>query len=271
MKRFIASLFAFSIAFPLLANAATLTVGIAPQRSTAELARLWSPILAYASKKADIKLKFATAPDAKTFKKRLAEGRYDIAYMDPYQYTIASQTPGYVAFAREHAKKGRGVVVVHKDSPIKSLAELGGQNLAFPSRSAFSESVMPRAMLAEENIAYNSEFGSSQDSIYLCVSHGIFAAGGGDLETLDNISPNIRKNLRVLWSSEGDMPYAIAAHPRTPADTVRKIQQILVGMTDDPNAKSLLDAMDFDGIQTASNDDWEVVHGKAGLLNELAN
>ena len=40
---------------------------------------------------------------------------------------------GYQAVARARDKRIRGIIVVPKDSPIESLAELDGKELAFPA------------------------------------------------------------------------------------------------------------------------------------------
>lgn len=117
----------------------TLIFGVVPQQSATQLAKLWPPILAALSENANYQLQFATAPDIPTFERRLKAGEYDIAYMNPYHYVVFHDSPGYLALAREKDKKLKGLLVVRKDSPIKSLAQLEGKTLAFPAPAAFAE------------------------------------------------------------------------------------------------------------------------------------
>lgn len=112
----------------------TLTVGIVPQQSASELARVWIPVLGALSERAGLSLRFATAPDIPAFEKRLAASAYDVAYMNPYHYSVFAQKPGYVAFAKEKGRRLRGLVVVRKDSMIKDMKELAGQQIAFRPR-----------------------------------------------------------------------------------------------------------------------------------------
>ena len=57
--------------------------GIVPQQAASKLARLWSPILKRISAKSGYKVVFKTAKNIPTFEKVLAEGGYDLSYMNP--------------------------------------------------------------------------------------------------------------------------------------------------------------------------------------------
>jgi phosphonate transport system substrate-binding protein len=78
-------------------------------------------------------LSFRTAKNIPEFEKQLAAGNYDFSYINPYYYTVFSQNPGYRAFGRQADKRIRGIMVVRKDNPIKSLKDLFGSTIAFPT------------------------------------------------------------------------------------------------------------------------------------------
>ena len=119
------------------AMAETLSFGIVPQQSAKKLAKLWTPIFQHLSEKTGTTIRFTTANNIPTFEERVRNGEYDIAYMNPYHYTVFSQKPGYEAIARQKDKRIKGIVVVSKDSDIKSLAELDKRKLAFPVTCGF--------------------------------------------------------------------------------------------------------------------------------------
>lgn len=271
MKRVIAALtLCVATGLPVVSSAEVLTFGIVPQQSASKLARLWSPVFSYLSDQSDITVRFATAKDIPTFEARLAEGKYDFAYMNPYHYTVFSQAPGYRAIARQKDKKIKGIVVVRKDSPLASLSELEGAELAFPSPAAFAASVLPRARLQRDNIHYQPNYVSSHDSVYLGVSKGVFPAGGGVMRTFNNTDPAVRENLKILWTTKTYTPHAIAAHPRVAADKVARLQQALLDMNEDERGKELLKTINFRGMQSASNEDWDDVRGLGiALLDDL--
>lgn len=261
--------FSFFFVAP-VSNANSLSFGIVPQQSAKKLARLWTPIFAYLSAKTGEDIRFSTANDIPTFEKRVAAGEYDIAYMNPYHYTVFHQVPGYEAVARQKDKRIKGIVVVRKDSVLNELTELDEEKLAFPSPAAFAASVVPRAQMDLKGMQITPQYVSSHDSVYLGVARGFFAGGGGVMRTFNNTTPEVREQLRVLWTTPPYTPHAIAVHPRVAPDVVEKLKQALLTMNDDPEGRSLLKTINFKGIELAENADWDDVRAlNITLLNDL--
>ena len=260
MRFYVRSVLILSILlFPAITSAEALTFGIVPQQSASKLARLWTPILQYLSDKSGVELQFSTAKNIPTFEKRLSDGQYDIAYMNPYHYTVFSEKAGYEAFARQKNKQIKGIVVVPKDATITSLTELDGASLAFPSPAAFAATLLPQANLNKENIRFTPRYVSSHDSVYLNVARGMFPAGGGVMRTFNNTDPEVREKLRVLWTTLPYTPHAIASHPRVKAVQVEHVKQALINMHQDPEGLKLLKTINFKGLEVASDADWDDV------------
>jgi phosphonate transport system substrate-binding protein len=237
----------------------TLSFGIVPQQSATKLARLWTPICKYLSKQTGYRFVFKTAKDIPTFEKRLAAGEYDIAYMNPYHYTVFSIDPGYRAIAKETNKHIQGIIVVKKDSPYQSIAELSGKTLAFPAPAAFAASVLPRAYLKTNQIEISPRYVRSHDSVYLTVSKGLYPAGGGIQRTFNNMPESIRQQLRILWKTPGYTPHAFAVHPRLPAAVVRDTAGALIAMSTNEEGGKLLKNLNFNPIGSAKDEDWDDV------------
>jgi phosphonate transport system substrate-binding protein len=258
---------------PALADNSTssYSFGVVPQQSASRLAKLWAPVFTYVRKQTGIKLQFKTAKNIPEFEKRLAAGDYDFAYMNPYHFTVFNQDPGYRAVAVRKGQPIKGIMVVRKDSPIKSLSELEGQTLAFPAPAAFAASVLPRAQLSLEKIAFTAKYVSSHDSVYLGVAKGLFPAGGGVKRTFNNTNPEVSDQLKILWTSKAFTPHAIAAHPSVDEKAFQLVQQTLVAMVNDPEGKALLTSLKIkNGLVAATDADWDDVRGLGiDLLNQL--
>ncbi len=252
--------------------AKTLTFGVVPQQSAGKLARNWGPILKYVEGKTGIALRFATAPSIPEFEKRMAQGEYDISYMNPYHYTVFHEAPGYEAFAKAKGKQIKGIVVVQKDSPIADLSELQGSVMAFPAPAAFAASVLPRAHLSNENIDVEPKYVSSHDSVYLSVARGLYPAGGGVMRTLNSIDEGIRDQLRILWTTEPYTSHALAAHPRVQSESVQKIQQALISLETTEEGQNYLKALSWKGVEAADDARWDDVRELGlDLLDLLIN
>ena len=250
--------------------AESMSFGVVPQQSAAKLAALWTPVLSYLSDKTDIELRFETATDIPTFERRLLQGKYDVAYMNPYHFTFFNEHRGYQALAHRNDKKIQGIVVVSKKSSITSLEELEGQEIAFPSPAAFAASLLPRGELRKKGINFTPKYVNSHDSVYKTVAKGFFLAGGGIGRTYNNISPDVRDTLRVLWKTDFYTPHAFAAHPRVEDDKQARLAKALADMANDPVGAQLLGTLSIKSLRQAQNSDWDDVRSlNLTLLNAL--
>jgi len=250
----------FLISFSLSANAQeSLSFGIVPQQSASKLAQLWGPIFKHVEKETGIEIRFSTAPDIPTFESRLAAGKYDLAYMNPYHYVVFSKNPGYNAFSKARDKSIRGIFVVRKDSEINELKSLNDSTLAFPAPAAFAASILTRAALVKNSVKFTPKYVSSHDSVYRTVAKGIYPSGGGVVRTFNNVAPEIRSQLKILWTSKGYTPHAIASHPRVDVSTVKVIQTALIEMEYQPSGKKLLQEIKIQGFEAGSDSDWNDV------------
>ncbi len=247
------------LAMPATAETQVLTFGIVPQQAPSKLAMLWGPILKELGERTGYRFVFKTAPNIPEFERRVADGEYDIAYMNPYHFTVFNEKPGYRALVRQADKRIKGILVVRKDSPIVALEELDGKQIAFPAPAAFAASVLPRSELSKNGISFEPKYVSSHDSVYRSVAKGLFPAGGGIQRTLNNVAPEVRDQLRVLWTTKGYTPHAIAVHPRLDAATVAEVKQALLGLNDSDTGRTLLAAIKFKGLESAVDTDWDDV------------
>lgn len=249
----------------------TLKFGVTPQLSAARLAEKWVPAIRHLADRTGLDLQFHTAKDILTFDRRIAEGEYDIAYMNPHYYTAVHKKPGYEAFARERDQRLVGIVVVHRDSAYRNLEDLAGTVLAFPTPFAFAASIVTRAELRARGIPFTAQFAAAHDSVYHAVAKGLVAGGGGVVRSLETVSPEIRGQLRVLWESRSFTPHPFAAHPRVPKEAVAKLQAAMVAMDADPEGAALLKNIRFKGIAAARDEEWEDVRAIGdNLLEELS-
>lgn len=248
-----------------------ITFAVVPQQTATDMATLWVPVLKYLEGKTGYSIRFQASRDMPTFEQRLDEGEFDIAYMNPYQYistrqTISTRKKLYDVFAKEKDRKLKGIVVVLANSPYKSIEELNNVTVAFPGPTAFAATMLPIAYMAQKNMAIKPAYVLSHESVYLAVAKGLYPAGGGIEKTLESAPIDIRQKLRILWTSQGFTPHAIAAHSRVPKEVVDKIAAVLFEMDKDPIALELLRGLNFKGIMPAKDDDYQDVRAIRSTL-----
>lgn len=234
--------------------------GVVPQLPPSKLLRNWGPLLAELEKRTGITIYFDTAKDIPTFEQRLAVGRYDMAYLNPYHYVSFDD---YRAIARS-THSMRGVIVAAKDPTrqIKSVTELKDQQIAFPSPGAFAASVVIQAELREAGIRFTPVYFDSHEAVYRAVRNGLVKAGSGIERTFDALGDTERNALVVIYKASKAFPsHPIAVHKRVGPATAKQIQDALVAIANDPDPKmrALLTQAGIANLVTATDADYNSV------------
>ncbi len=235
-----------------------LIFGVVPQQSAAKLAEQWQPLLDRWGELAGVELKFATARDIPTFEKRLAAGEYDVAYMNPYHFTLVNQTPGYTAIAHAKDKKITGILVTKADWK-GDLQDLQQQTIAFPAPRAFAASIINQSELTQKGIVFDTKYVGSHDSVYLGVAKGLYQAGGGVSRTFHSLNESVRNQLKILYKTAPYTPHAIAVSHSVVTETREALQNSIETLNRDAKAQGSFHLLNIKGFQHAEDKDWNDV------------
>lgn len=230
---------------------------IVPQQSATQLAKAWIPFIREVSQRVQLPIAFATAKDIPAFEMCLAQGAYELAYMNPYHFTVFQAKAGYRAFARQAKKRLQGLIVVRMDSPIKTLDDLVGAKFALPSPAAFGASVLPRAEMRSRGMVFEPSYVKSHDSVYRAVAAGLFPAGGGVTRTFNALDPKLRGQLRIVYRTKGYTPHAFAASPKVRDDDAVRIASAMAAIAE--TRPELVKAIGINAFEHAKDADWNDV------------
>jgi len=233
--------------------------GIVPQQVTSKLIKIWQPLLQHISIKTGVKLNFATGNNIPAFERNLENELYDFSYMNPYHYVKYEKLSHYRAFAKEANKKIQGIIVIRKNDPIKNLQFLSLKKVSFPSPKAFAATLLTQAELIKKNIKVMPIYVGSHDSVYFHVIQGNYLAGGGVPRTLNALQPEIRKQLKIIYTTNGYTPHAFTAHSRVPKNIVDKVRVALEQLSFSNEGRLLLNKLNFKKLQSANDSDWNDV------------
>ncbi len=243
-----------------LANPAendTYSFGVVPQFEQRKLFRIWRPILDELEHRTKLSLKLVGSPKIPVFEQKYLEGTYDFAYLNPYHLLMAHDAQGYMPLIRDGGRMLKGILVVAKESPIQSVRELSGKEVAFPSPNALGASLLMRTELAKlHSVEVIPRYVQTHSSVYLHVALGLTEAGGGVASTLNAQKPDIRQKLRVLYETRTMNPHPISVHPRVPEADREKIRQALLEMAKTETGAALLAKIPISRAMTASLEDY---------------
>lgn len=229
---------------------------VVPQFDQRKLFATWKPIVDNISKRTGIQLNLVATLTVPEFERELSKGSFDFVYANPYHILREEDRQGYVPLIRDKTPL-RGILVVAKDSPLKSPADLDGQQMAIPSFNALGASLLLRADLAQIfKIKVTPVNVKTHSSVYLYVANGLIPAGGGVEKTFQEQEPAVRDLLRVLYTTREMPSHPIAAHPRVPAKVQAAIKQAFLELAATDEGRRLLQEIPMTDVVAASMKDY---------------
>lgn len=239
-------IFAFLVA-GMAGAAEEYNLGVVPQHTPTVTHHDWQPFADRLGRDTRITFSIQVYRTFDEFEGALANGRIELAYMNPYHQIMARKAQGYLPLVRDSGQSLAGVLVVPVDSPIRSVRELQGKTLGFPDPNAFAASLYLRALLREkEKINFTARYYTTHGNVYRHVILGSVAAGGGVNRTLTRERPETREALRVLYETPATASHPLSAHPRVPATLRESIIQAILAMSADEPGRKLLKTIQLD-------------------------
>ena len=232
--------------------------GIAPQQSATTLIEAWLPLIKKMEKDCRCKIEFITAPSISEFEDNIAKNQYDLIYLNPMHF-VNSIKLGYTSLVREEGRKLKGIVVVKKNSQIKSLEDLRNKRIGFPGETAFAATILVQKKFEKQNIEIVPVYVKSHDSVFQNVISGLLLAGGAINRTFDGLPAEDRDKLRVLESTDEVTPHPIAINNEIPKSIKDIFLATLTGLHKSEEGKKILEKIQLKTLVNAKDTDWDDV------------
>ena len=218
-----------------------LSFGVIIWRSPTLTAQFWNPILRHVSERSGVPLQLKVAQTGPEHTAMVRRGEYHFLYSN-HNFIKENEESGYRVFARSKEDAGTGEIVVLKDSPIRSLTALEGQEVAFPHTAAFYGYHLPMDALLRKGIQVKVHFAGNQEGAMGQLKAGRVVAAGVNAEVMRAFAQRENLAYRTLWSSDKYLSLALSALPSVPADTVKAVREAFLKMADDPEGAKVLEA-----------------------------
>ena len=229
---------------PCYAKAETYIIARAPQSNPLKLAKAWKPLVDHLNKSTDAQFELKLYKNRADFEKHVFNGEPDLVFFNGFYLTLAEEKQGYTALIRSNAKKLKGIVVAAKDSSIKTIDDLKGKTVAFPSPNALGASLYIRALFDQKSISpVTPVYLGTHDNVYLSIIKGKAAAGGGVYRTFNSQNAKIRDKLKVIYETPGLSPHPLAVHPRVPEKIRNQIVEAILELSKTEEGKAILAAV----------------------------
>lgn len=227
-------------------------LAVVPYQLPLTVHKNWSPLAERLSQRLGARVELKVYRTFSHFEEDLLRGVPDLAFMNPYHLVMARKAQGYIPLVRS-GRALSGILVVRRDSPIKTVADLDGKTIGFPDPNAFAASLYLRALLTERlGIRFAPVYLDSHNEVYRHVIMGEVDAGGGIPHTLEQELAVVREQLRVVYATPESPPHPLSAHPRVPAAVRQAVLKAILDMSAEESDMKLLESTQLTSPVAAS-------------------
>ena len=262
-------------------------IGYMNCNSEVETQKRFRPLTAYLEQQ--LGRPFEAVPvDTQDFEQRFAAGDFTFTHGNSLLYIILRENFGLQLIATEqrgqYGARTAGSIIVRRDSPIKTLADLKGKRMLFGPQLA------PTGYLAQYDLMLQAGFDPELELDYYAIPHGAYkhekviygvyfgdydvaAAPSLDLELMTREGRIFADDFRVLAQSE-IIPYCtFGAAKDVDPELVKKFRKALLDLTPETTVKiegqvlKVLDSAWIDGFETLLDQDYDPIRAMAKRVN----
>ncbi|KUJ72286.1 phosphate/phosphite/phosphonate ABC transporter substrate-binding protein [Thiomicrospira sp. WB1] len=249
-------------------NKTVYTLGVHPLHNPKKLYSVFNPLAKYLSEHLDgVTIRVQASKDYPSYDEKLAQKAFDLTLPNPYQ-TITHYQYGYQTLAQMGTNDNfRGLILVRKDSDVKTIDDLRGQKISYPAPTALAATMMPQYFLHQQGLDLKNDtttlYVGSQESSIMNVYLKLTAAGATwpiPWYDLQKNRPDIAKALKIGWQTEPLPNNSFSYRTETvSARHAEKIQQLLTQLHTHERGRELLNLMNIKQVFPADNGTYEPI------------
>jgi len=242
----------------------SMKVAILPLYSAITLFDRFDPLMRYLSRKTGYEFKLVIPKDFEDFFDIVKQGKVDFSYSNPYIYIQLADKGFLTAFVntvlQESGDIFRGIIITHKDSPIRTLKDLKGKKVMVVSYKSAGGFLAQKLFLSENNIDVSKDLsiidGKRQEEVILNVYRKNVDAGFVRESALDVLEEEIDLGkIRILAKTPYIANWPFAAAKNTDEKMIALVQRYLLEL----KGGEILRAAHLTGFKPASDKDFDTL------------
>jgi len=202
-------------------------------------AEYWNPIIDYVSEKSGVRLILKIGRTSADTTAYVLTQEVEFVFSN-HLFSPDRDRLGWKVSARRNAPPIHAQIVVPADSPITTLSQLDGQEVAFAGPEALVGYKFPYAQLLSRQIDARPVFAGNMDAAFTQMFSGRVRAAGANSQLIEGFSKREGKPYRVLWSSEPLQDLALMVSARVPERDAQAVTRAFIGMYKDPQGREIL-------------------------------
>ncbi len=202
-------------------------------------AEYWNPIIDYVSEKSGVRLILKIGRTSADTTSYVLAQEVEFVFSN-HLFSPERDRLGWKVTARRNSPPIFGQIVVPANSPVTSLSQLNGQEVAFAGPEALVGYKFPYAHLLSKNVDIRPVFAGNMDAAFTQMFSGRVLAAGANSQLIEGFSKREGKPHRILWSSEPLHDLALMISSRVPERDAQAVTKAFIGMYQDPRGREIL-------------------------------
>jgi phosphate/phosphite/phosphonate ABC transporter binding protein len=219
----------------------TVKVAHLPLYSAITLFDRFDPLMRYLSRKTGYEFKLVVPKDFEDFFDIVKRGDVEFSYSNPYIYTQLADAGHLTAFATTVIKSSgdifRGIIITHRDSPIRTINDLKGKDVMIVSYKSAGGFLAQKLFLQENSIDVFKDLklrdGKRQEAVILNVYRKTADAGFVRESALTVLKEEIDLNqIRILAKTPYIANWPFAATKSAGRKMIEHVQKSVLELKD---------------------------------------
>jgi len=236
-------------------------LGVFPHLPPRELEKVFAPMAADLGKVLGRDVRFRSSTTYEKFSEHLHDGKYDIAFIQPFDYVAVAGNGGYVP-AATRTQRLSAIIVTKNDSPLVNMESLKDKRVSLPPESA-AVSILTRNHLIRNNLTPGKDVILSHHRSHVSCMQKVLI---GETDACGTAAPAVRyfqKRMKVELKTIArtmDIPHTLfVMHTRLPERERQIIKQRILGWGESESGRKLLERGSLKPFVNISDSDYDVV------------
>ncbi|HEY8269547.1 MAG TPA: PhnD/SsuA/transferrin family substrate-binding protein [Pseudobdellovibrionaceae bacterium] len=241
--------------------------GIHPLYNPQRMLEIFGPLMDILSQEIpEIQFSLEASRNYADYDQKISSRKFHLALPNPYQ-TIKSFKYGYRVMAKMGDDKDfRGIILVRKDSNIKTLLDLKGKKVNFPAVTALAASIMPQYYMQTHGLDVKKDikvgYVGSQESAILSAFNKEVAAGVTwplPWKTLSQARPELLKEMIILAETEPLLNNSLIVRDDIEPEIIEKVKNVLIHLHENERGRKILRKLELSKFENATNGTYKPV------------
>ena len=244
-----------------------LYIGFIPQGNAVFMVKKWEPLADYLAKELGLPVETVFRSSYREIISAFSNGEMDICLTGAFMYVLTRQETDIRPLVRRKkfgTSSYHSLVIVRKDTGIRSIGDLQGKIFAFTDKESTTGYLLPVAMMKQSGISdlekYFSEviYTGNHDSVLLAV-HTRSADGAAMSSTRWRPENPKILDLRIIWKSAPILLGPFSVRGGLDRKLTEKIKKAFLKIGKTPETADLSAHIQIEGFEEAKNSDYDVI------------